>query len=285
MVGDVPLDGHDLQLLPDGGYLAGGHSRQSHVDLSSHGGPSDADVLNTELQEISPQGRLLWDWKSQDHIAPGETQRWWPHIINHPGPNGGYDVPHWNSIEPHGNAVIASFRQVDAVYKINKATGNIVWKLGGTTTPRSLTVLGDPNSFTFGGQHDARVHPDGTLSVFDNRTSLPNERPRAVQFSIDQRAGTATLLRSITDPDVPVSYCCGSARRLPNQDWLIDWGQQSFGSQANGAVGGYRPDGERTFLLSFKTTFSYRAQPVPPGVLSAPQLRRAMDLMCAGGCP
>ena len=29
----------------------------------------DATVLNAELQEVGPQGHLLWDWKSQDHIT------------------------------------------------------------------------------------------------------------------------------------------------------------------------------------------------------------------------
>jgi hypothetical protein len=278
------VDGHDLQLLPGGGYLVGGHFQQSGVDLSPYGGPTNADVLNAELQEIGPQGNLLWDWKSQNHIARSETGRWWPYIIGRPTENG-YDVPHWNSIEPRGNAVIASFRQVDAVYKINKATGNIVWKLGGSTTPRSLTVLGDPRSYPLGGQHDARMLPDGTLSIFDNRTYLTNGQPRVVQYSIDQVARTATLVRSITDPDIPLSYCCGSARQLPNQDWLVNWGRASKIAQSGGSIGGYTPDGQRTFLLTFQSTFSYRAQPVPPGALSVKQLRKNMDVMCASGCP
>src|SRR6185295_8007547 len=160
----------------------------------------------------------------------------WPYIIGRPTENG-YDVPHWNSIEPHGNAVIASFRQVDAVYKINKATGNIVWKLGGSTTPRSLTVLGDPRSYPLGGQHDARLLPDGTLSIFDNRTYLTNGQPRVVQYSIDQVARTATLVGSITDPNIPLSYCCGSARQLPNQDWLINWGRASKIADSGGSIG------------------------------------------------
>ena len=43
---------------------------------------------------------------------------------------GYYDIVHWNSIEPAGpNAVLASFRYLDAVYKISETTGNIVWKL------------------------------------------------------------------------------------------------------------------------------------------------------------
>ena len=57
--------------------------------------------------------------------------------------------------------MIASFRTLDAVLKIDKSTGRIIWKLGGATTPRSLEVLQDPRRYTFGGQHDARLLPTG----------------------------------------------------------------------------------------------------------------------------
>jgi arylsulfotransferase ASST len=260
-------DPHDLQPVEDGEFLLGSYVPQSHVDTSAYGGSSDATVVNAELQQVSSGGSLVWDWKSQDHITLAETGRHWPWAVNN-----GYDINHWNSIEPAGDSVIASFRHLDAVYKIRKSTGNIVWKLGGTNTPQSLTVKNDPRGYTLGAQHDARLLSDGTLTVFDNRTNLGNKTPRAVRYRIDQAAGTATLLESITDPAVPASYCCGSARRLGNGDWLIDWGLH-YG------IGGYNPDGQRTFFLTFDSTISYRAEPVPRGAVSAQDLRDGMDAM------
>jgi Arylsulfotransferase (ASST) len=264
-----PGNPHDLQLLGNGDYLVDADVFQHHVDTSPYGGSSDATVANAELQEVGPGGQLLWDWKSQDHISLAETGHRWPWVINH----GGYDILHWNSIEPDGNSVIASFRHLDAVYKIRKSTGAIVWKLGGTQTPQSLTVKNDPRGVPLGAQHDARVLSDGTLTVFDNRTNLDSHRPRAVRFRIDRANGTATLLDSITDPQISGSNCCGSARRLGNGDWLIDWG-------LNKPIGGYKPNGRRTFLLTFDSTFSYRAEPVPTGV-AAQDLRQGMDAMSA----
>ena len=44
-------------------------------------------------------------------------------------------------------------------------------------------------------------------------------------------------------------------------------------------LSGYEPDGERTFLLKFDSNFSYRAEPVPAGVLSARDLREGMRAM------
>jgi hypothetical protein len=273
---DQGIDPHDLQFVGDGSYLVGKKVVQAHVDTSAYGGSSDAAVTNEELQQVSANGQVTWDWRSQDHISLAETGHRWPWVINNAG-LGGYDIVHWNSIEPDGNSVIASFRNLDAVYKIRKDTGDIVWKLGGTTTPKSLTVKNDPRGAHLGAQHDARLLPDGTLTVFDNRTNLDNHEPRAVRFRIDEANRTATVLESITDPDVPKSNCCGSARRLDNGDWLIDWGKDR-------PIGGYEPDGDRTFLLTIDSTFSYRAEPVPSGAVSAQDLREAMDAMCAPGC-
>jgi hypothetical protein len=266
-------DAHDLQLLGNGDYLVGSKVARRHVDTSAYGGSSDATVLNTELQQVSPDGQLVWDWKSHNHISLAETGRFWPWAIDHR-----YDIEHWNSIEPAGNSVIASFRHLDAVYKIRKSTGEIAWKLGGTRTPRSLQVRNDPRNYTLGAQHDARLLSDGTLTVFDNRTNLPNKKPRAARFRIDAKEGTATLLQSISDPDVPTSYCCGSARRLANGHWLISWGSN------NNPIGGYKPNGKRTFLLRFASRHSSRAQPVRAGVLTAEDLRRGMRAMCSSGC-
>jgi Arylsulfotransferase (ASST) len=267
-------DGHDLQFLPNGDHLVSAQTLKSHVDTSAHGGSRDATVKNAELQQVSPGGQLVWDWETQDHISLAETGRWWPKAIDR-----GYDLVHWNAIEPAGNgAVLASFRHLDAVYKIQKSTGAIVWKLGGTSRPESLTVVGDTRSYTFGGQHDVRLLPDGTVTVFDNRTDLRTP-PRAVRFRINESNGTATLLQSISDPSVPASQCCGSARRLSNGDWLIDWGQAN-----KHPIGGYKPNGQRTFLLTFDAHSSYRAEPVAAGAVTAQQLRDAMNKRCSSGC-
>ena len=66
----------------------------------------------------------------------------------------------------------------------------------------------------------------------------------------------------------------------PAEQRLVDrLGPES--RQGAGSIGGYKPDGERTFLLTFDSTFSYRAQPVPRACVTAQDLRQGMDAMAA----
>ncbi len=270
-IGGPVADIHDLLLLPNGNYLFGAQVQKQHVDTSSFGGSSDATVTVFQIQEVTPGGQLVWKWNSFNHIGLGQTpQRWWDSILQRG--TQPYDIQHWNSVERHGNRILLSFRHLDAVYEINRSTGEIVWKLGGTHTPKSLKVLNDPDgSYPLAAAHDARLDPDGTVTIHDNFTDL-GKAPRAVRYRIDEQAGTARLVQSISDPEASSSICCGSSRRLPSGDWLIGWGGIPF-------VGAYDADGHRLFKLDLLSGFSYRAFPVPSHALSAKQLRRAMNAM------
>ncbi len=137
------------------------------------------------------------------------------------------DIQHFNAAEPDGKFLLLSFRHLDAVYKINRNTGGIVWKLGGIHTSKSLKVLKDPErSYPLGGQHDVRLLPDGTISIFDNFTGL-GKPPRVVRYRIDEKANDRHPVQSFSDPTATGSPCCGSARMLASGDWLVSWGGSS----------------------------------------------------------
>jgi hypothetical protein len=275
----VPTDGHDLQVLPNGDYLVVSYVPRGGVDLSAYGGPKRATVIDNEVQELSPSGRRVWRWNSKDHLDLSESAPFMKYILDGPVRTAdgrkAYDIVHLNSVEPDGDSIIVSTRQTDAVYKISKATGAVEWKLGGTTLPQSLAVIGEPDSSNvISGQHDARLLPDGTLTLHDNRT-LTGRKPRAIRFNIDEEAGTATVLEQLTDPSSIYSICCGSARKLPGGNWVASWG-------SSGLVTELTPAGRRLFALRFgghKGADSYRAIPVMPGRLSIGALRAGMDKM------
>jgi hypothetical protein len=212
----------------------------------------------------------VWHWDSRDHIALRETAaHWWPGtILPHPP----YDIVHWNAVEPDGRLMLMSFRHLDAVYAVSKRTGHVVWKLGGTHTAQSLRVVGDPDgAYPLAGQHDIRVQPDGTITIHDNGSGV-RPHPRVVRYRINLKKRTARFVQAFSDPTTIPSICCGSARRLDSGDWLVGWGGQGF-------VGGYGPKGRRLFSLKTPGGFPYRANPVPDGVVSTHDLRRAMAAM------
>jgi hypothetical protein len=264
----TPTDFHELQELPNGDDVIVSYRPRDHVDLSAFGGPADATVLDAEIQEVAPDGSLVWSWNSKDHVRLAETGRWWPTVLATGAP---YDITHINAVEPDGKAFLVSFRHLDAVYRIARSDGHFTWKLGGTTTPRSLDVSGDEHEPVLGGQHDVRRLPDDTITVHDNGSGL-GRPPRVERFRIDPTARTARLVEAIRDPQVPASVCCGSARRLPDGHWLVDWG-------GTPRIDEYAPGGRRLTALTFGANFSYRAVPIPPGRLSLTQLHRGMNAM------
>jgi Arylsulfotransferase (ASST) len=264
----APTDFHDLQVLSNGNVLLISYPQRSGVDISAFvPGQTNATVVDAEIQEIDPNdGHLVWSWNSKDHIALDETGPNWWSTLSSP-----YDLVHMNSVAEDGDGIIFSARHLDAVYRINKATGDVDWKLGGTHTDKGLTVVNDPfGGQPFAGQHDARPLGDGSVTVHDNGTTL-GRAPRAVRYRIDPVEHTAELLSEVTDPQITGSLCCGSARRLNGGDWVMSWG-------ANSVVEEMAPPNQRVFALTFANSkFSYRAVPITPGQLSAGTLRTGMD--------
>lgn len=184
-----------------------------------------------------------------------------------------FDIVHVNSVDVDADAVLISMRHTDGVYAIDRASGEILWRLGGTPTPESLTVVGDPGGANpFCGQHDARMHADGTLTAFDNGQTR-DRPPRAIRVQIDADARTATYVGAISDPGVPGAVCCGSARRTASGGWLVGWGT---GPELYPIIE-YAADGSRTFKLSFPIGSSYRAHPMAAGQLSRAALRNGME--------
>ena len=184
-------------------------------------------VLRAFVQEVDPAGNLVREWDSAGDIALAETTV--PICFQVPAGTGDdyLSSVHPNAIDLDLNGpgtgddqLLVSGRHNDAVYGINFDAGTVDWKLGGTTTPQSLAIVGDP----LGGpkrQHDVRILPNGHITLFDNRTQFTAASPpfattsgpaRYVEYAIDEAAGTATLVREIRRPDGSFSGATGSAR-------------------------------------------------------------------------
>ena len=272
----APTDHHEIQRLANGHTIVDSYLPRRHVNLTAYGKEPDARIVDGRMQELDASGRVVWSWTTRGHMSLSEAAPWWPRLRPVPMVSGrpAYDPFHLNSVDPHGDRIVISLRHVDAVYEIDRSTGAVVWKFGGTKTSKSLTVIGDPRwgSDPLAGQHDARLSDDGRyLTVFDNETK--RGAPRALRYLVDPLTRTAIFVSQVQDPAVPLSDCCGSARILPNGHWVIDWG----GSDT--VVTEADEHGNRVFALTFPGHATYRAQPLLPGRLDRSALRRAMDAM------
>ena len=267
------VDGHEYHELPNGNVLLDSYVPET-ADLRRVGGPRRATIVSAEAQEVNPAGKVLWRWSSRGHIALSETGRWWHNVLSNPRrrlQREAFDPVHINSIEPRGRGeVIVSTRHTDAVYGIDRSTGEIRWKLGGSTTGKSLQVVGDPATKLLGGQHDARLDRYGRLTIFDNGKDRPR-RPRVVFYRLDLAAGKAIYKGQLNDPEVKRSHCCGSARELPGGGWLVSWGD-------NKLVTGFDRQGRIAFRLHLPAP-TFRAVPVPPGATTVRRLERGMSEM------
>lgn len=267
------VDGHEYRELPNGNVLLDTYVPET-ADLRRFGGPRRAAIVSAEVQEVDPAGKVVWRWNSRGHISLRETGRWWRSVLSNPRRRlhrAAFDPVHINSIEPRGRGeVIVSTRHTDAVYGIDRSTGQIRWKLGGVPTGKSLRVVGDPATKLLGGQHDARLDRYGRLTIFDNGKDRPR-RPRVVFYKLDLGAGKAIYKGQLNDPQVKRSHCCGSARELPGGGWLVSWGD-------NKLVTGFDRKGRIAFRLHLPAP-TFRAVPVPPGATSIRQLDRGMRMM------
>ncbi|MDQ2700568.1 MAG: aryl-sulfate sulfotransferase [Actinomycetota bacterium] len=273
---DAPTDGHEYKLLPNGNVLINSYKPRLGVDLSSVGGKEDVGVLDGEIQEVTPSGKVVWKWNSGDHVPLSYTpKRWWNKILNnaHVDPDGNerHDIFHFNSAEPWGkDQLVISSRHTDKVLGISRKTGKILWTFGGDPDPKSLEVKGnDPHAdYPVGGSHDARMSDGNLLSIHDNRTNL-EQRPRLVRYRINLKNRTATFESQSIDPEAKRSHCCGGARPFGG-GWIVAWGENPF-------VTAYNAEDELAFRLTLPIPV-YRAVPVPPSV-TAEDLDRGLDRM------
>ncbi len=263
-VGGV-MDFHELVRLENGNFLLIANPVLGPMDLTSIGGSATAPLINNTVEEITPTGEVAWSWSSFDHLPLTMSDRnlWQDWIQMEPS-----DPYHMNDIEPDGDGYVMSFRHLNAVMKVKRDTGEVEWQLGGAPTDRSLAFVGDSRA-GFGGQHDARILPDGTLTLYDNasRTGL---RPRVVRYRLDLDARTATLIEEHSDPVATVSLCCGSARKLSGGNWVTTWGANPYFTEMTDT-------GETVFRVTFDGFFPYRTTPVPYGVMARSDLVAGMD--------
>ncbi|MGH2872274.1 MAG: arylsulfotransferase family protein [Solirubrobacteraceae bacterium] len=199
---------------------------QATVEIPDHTGSGSRQgaVWYGVVQEVEiATGRLLFQWRSIDHVPVTDSY----HLPPPPDPTAPWDYFHVNSIsvDPADGNLVISARNTWTVYKVDRGSGAVIWRLGGR---ESDFALGRGAHFAF--QHDVTMHPGGVLTIFDNEGGPPNEasRSRGLVLAIDERARTAKVARQYLHHPPVLSPALGSVQLLSGGRAFVGWGDSSW---------------------------------------------------------
>ncbi|HEU4348132.1 MAG TPA: arylsulfotransferase family protein [Actinoplanes sp.] len=192
-------------------------------DLTARGGPAEGVLHDGVIQEIDiATGKRVFEWRAREHLSLDESYA--------PLPQGDsahlpWDYFHPNSVGLDADGhLLVSARHTWGCYKINKKSGEVMWRLGGK---KSDFAIG-PNA-NFSWQHDFRRRRDGSYGLFDNgasTTTKEREYSRGLVLRLDEQAKTATFVREFVHPDKLSAPTQGCFRELADGGNFIGWGQR-----------------------------------------------------------
>lgn len=242
---------HDFERLPNGNHLVvtwrtlpPGVSATIQGGIASEDDP--ADMLGDVVQEITPAGDVVMEWRSWEHLDVGQDQlcpldgrREWTHL---------------NSImvTPAGEWLV-SFRLTDTIGLVRPSTGDFTWKWG----PGTLSH-----------QHHATWLDNGHVLVFDNGA----HRRRGPNFSqvLEVDPATSEVVWTYRAPVLLsfYSYMVSGAERLPNGNTFITEG-------AFGHLFEVTPEGETVW--EYVSGFTYESRAFGPTPMMFRAHRYAAD--------
>lgn len=239
------LDTHDVKLLPNGHALVLGIESRA-VDLSTvvAGGSGIGWATGNVIQELDANKRLVFEWHAFDYIA----------ISNSFGPMVDYTHGNAVAIDPTDNHLLVSFRNTSEIVKINRSTGEVMWRLGGKMNQFTFVNETANGPYYTVGQHDVHRLANGNLLFFDNGSMggdyiTPRSYSRVVEYALDEVNKIATLVWEYRHvPDIE-AICQGSVKRMANGNTLIDWGCAS-GLFAGTIVTEVNPSGQVVFEMT-----------------------------------
>jgi arylsulfotransferase ASST len=249
----LSADGHEFLITPWNTALILAYTTAT-ADLTSIGGPANQTVVNGVVQELDiPTGKVLFQWNSADHAPFAESEQPLP-----ASPTTPWDWFHINAVHVDTDGrLLVDARNTWTVYSVDRHSGDIEWKLGGRDSSFTLkTAPGqalDSAQQLFAWQHDPIALGHGTYTVFDNESSGTPllSHSRAVTVHLDTRSRTATLVRSVDQPEGLVAASQGNAQTTANGDLFVGWGAlpyfSEFDRDGNVVLDARFPDGVNTY--------------------------------------
>jgi hypothetical protein len=259
----LKADLHDFQIVPHGiAYITA--YNPIRCDLSPVKGAPGGAIVDTAIQQIDMKtGLVRWEWHSLDHIGASESE------VEVPTGTAPWDYFHLNSIDPQqdGNILITA-RSTWAGYQLARATGKVLWRLGGN---KSSFKMGPGTTMAW--QHDGRLLSNDEVTFFDDGSNPPIHRQsRAVRIKLDFKARRARLASAYTHSNPPLLAASqGNMQTLADGNTLVGYGGVPAISEYDKA-GSLLLDAHEPFDMTFYRAFRFpwTGRPLsPPAVLAS----------------
>ena len=207
---------HDVIELPSRNFLGLGLEVRSFDDFPAEYPPgtkrAPAEVAGDVIIEFTRDGTTVRQWSVVDILDPerlgdGSLNRdFYDDIYEDRYDPMPFDITHSNAIyyvEEEDTVLVSAFRQC-TIYKVDMATGELVWLLSdpiGWREPWSEKLLQPKGDVIWPcHQHGVEMTPRGTVLLYDNGGArrIPPQEPqpeeerfsRAVEYRVDEEAGT-----------------------------------------------------------------------------------------------
>jgi hypothetical protein len=252
-------DFHEFLMLPNGHVMMMSyHTIIFDMSTIVEGGQTNCSLVINVIQEQDTDRNVVFEWRNIDYIPITDSD------LDLTGSRINYGTLNGFEVDDDGN-ILASFRNHSEIMKINRATGEVIWRMG---SPRS--------EFTFVNEHienapyyHARQHhiqrlPNGNITLFDNGAFHQPPYSRGVEYALDEVNKEATLVSEQRYPNGNI-FCvtAGSAQKLPDGGWFIGYGVPNPQFVRRNAVE-YHPDGSIALELSLPNgILAYRAYKFP----------------------
>ncbi len=228
---------HDLKILPNGHYLIIAE-KDTLMDL---GGLIPGQIMGVVqgnyLIEMDVNDNPVFIWNCFDHFTLQD-------VVDKELLTGSpIDFAHMNSVDVDldGHFLISS-RNLSEITKINRQTGEIIWRLGGKND--DFRWVNDARHISC--QHDIRVLPNGNYTVFDNGNYHDPPLSRALELSVNTNNWTVTKVWEFRNKPDHYSWLMGNVQRLPNGNTLVNWADYYLPKLTE-----VRPDKSKAFEMDF----------------------------------
>ena len=237
-------NGHDFVITDRGFLFISYHGTSRDLSGLEHESgdplPTEAWMKDSVIQEVAPDGTELFRWNSWDHLDVLKAEDC---LIVEKYLDGRTEYGHLNSLQIADGDIIASFRGCAQVLRIDRSSGAVEWKLGGTPpdpdsahTHAYLPLVDDPAG-EFCGQHHVTLTAADTVVLFDNGVQCLGPRKNETPFSrvveYDISSGTqAVFMREYRRPAEQghsqsrggVTVVNDGDNDSQNDRWVISWG-------------------------------------------------------------